>query len=106
MGLSCSDDEYNRRADMALVDQVNTVRVLNDLLRFDRDFPANVKGVCALLQAVRKAGITLNFRGSQVGAAGFPYSRQLLSVPGDVPTGGRFPKNELGYALLQKHDAQ
>jgi hypothetical protein len=74
IGLSCSDDEYNRRADMAFVDQVNTVRVLNDLLRFDRDFPANVKGVCAL-QAAWKAGITLNFRGSQVGAAGFPYYR-------------------------------
>jgi hypothetical protein len=24
---------------------------VDDLLRFDRDFPAHVKGVCALLQA-------------------------------------------------------
>ena len=60
MGLSCSGDEYNRRADMAFVDQINTVRVVDDLLSFDHDFPAHVKGVCALLQAARKAGITLN----------------------------------------------
>jgi hypothetical protein len=45
MGLSCSGDEYNRRADMAFVDQINTVRVVDDLLRFDRDFPAHVKGM-------------------------------------------------------------
>jgi hypothetical protein len=45
---------------MAFVDHVNTVRVVDDLLRFDRDFPAHVKGVCALLQAARKTDITLN----------------------------------------------
>ncbi len=43
MGLSCSDKEYNRRADMAFVDQINTLHVVDDLLRFDRDFPADVK---------------------------------------------------------------
>jgi hypothetical protein len=53
MGLSCSGDEYNRRADMAFVDQINTVRVVDDLLHFDRDFLAHVKGVCALLEAAR-----------------------------------------------------
>ena len=35
MGLSCSGNEYNRRADMAFVDQINTVRVVDDLLSFD-----------------------------------------------------------------------
>ena len=41
------------------------MRVVDDLLRFDRDFPAHVKGVCALLQAARKAGITLNLEKSE-----------------------------------------
>jgi hypothetical protein len=60
MGLSCSGDEFNRRVDMAFVDRVNTVRVVDDLLRFDQDFPAHVKGLCDLLQAARMAGITLS----------------------------------------------
>lgn len=55
MGLSCSGEEYNHRTDMAFAGQVNTVRVVDDLLRFDRDFPAHVKGVCAFLHAARKA---------------------------------------------------
>lgn len=49
MGLICTGDEYNRRPDMTFVDQVNTVRVVDDLLRFDRYFPVHVKGVCCLL---------------------------------------------------------
>jgi hypothetical protein len=44
MGLSCSGDEYNRRADIAFAAVSNTVRVVDDLLRFDRTFPAHVAG--------------------------------------------------------------
>jgi hypothetical protein len=60
MGLSCSGDEYNRRADVAFAGVSNTVRVVDDLLRFDRTFSAHVAGVCAVLQAARVAGITFS----------------------------------------------
>ncbi len=36
------------------------MRVVDDLLRFDRTFPAHVAGVCAVLQAARTAGITFS----------------------------------------------
>ena len=51
MGLSCSGDEYNRRADAVFSTISNTVRVVDDLLRFDRTFPEHVAGVCDVLQA-------------------------------------------------------
>jgi hypothetical protein len=57
MGPSCSGDEFNPRAGMAFVDQVNTVRDVDDLIHFGQDFPANVKGVCDLLQTARTAGM-------------------------------------------------
>ncbi|XP_046438430.1 uncharacterized protein LOC124189960 [Daphnia pulex] len=60
MGLCCSGDEYNRRADVAFAALSYTVRVVDDLLRFDRTFPAHVAGVCAVLQAARTAGITFS----------------------------------------------
>ena len=62
MGLSCSSDEFDRRADTAFghLSKHNTVRVVDDLLRFDRSFPAHVRGVCSVLQAARDAGFTFN----------------------------------------------
>jgi hypothetical protein len=60
MGLSCSSDEFNRRADAAFGHLSNTVRVVDDLLRFDRSFPAHVRGVCSVLQAAQDAGFTFN----------------------------------------------
>jgi hypothetical protein len=36
------------------------VRVVDDILRFNRSFPLHVEGVCAILQAARAAKITLN----------------------------------------------
>lgn len=60
MGLSCSSDEFNRRADNAFLKLTNTVRVVDDLLRFDREFSEHVNGVCTVLQAAREAGITLS----------------------------------------------
>jgi hypothetical protein len=36
MGLYCSGDEYNRREDVAFAALSNTVRVVDDLLRFNR----------------------------------------------------------------------
>ena len=60
MGLSCSGDEYNRRADAVFSAIPNTVRVVDDWLRFDRTFPEHVAGVCDVLQAAQDAGITFS----------------------------------------------
>jgi hypothetical protein len=60
MGLCSSGDEYNWRAGAAFAAMTNTVRVVDDLLRFDRSFPAHVTGVCAILQAAHVAGITFS----------------------------------------------
>ncbi|XP_045027084.1 uncharacterized protein LOC123470614 [Daphnia magna] len=60
MGLSCSGDEYNRRADVAFATVSNTVRVVDDLLCFDRTFLEHVMGVCEVLQAACDAGITFS----------------------------------------------
>jgi hypothetical protein len=82
MGLCCSEDEYNRRADVAFAALSNTVRVVDDLLRFDRNFPAHVTGVCAVLQAARSAGITFSFEK-------FQFAQSRISWVGyDIQYGG------------------
>lgn len=58
MGLSCSCEEYNRRADAAFSSLANMVRVVDEFLHFDRDFSQHVLGVCAVLHAARTAGVT------------------------------------------------
>ena len=60
MGCVVSGDEYNRRADVAFSRIQQIVRVVDDILRFDRTFPNHVKGVCDVLQAAMDAGITLD----------------------------------------------
>ena len=50
MGLGCSGDEYNCRADMAFADQINTVCVVDDLLHFD-DRSQQVAGYLAFSTA-------------------------------------------------------
>ena len=82
MGLSCSGDEYNRRADVAFAAVSNTVRVVDDLLRFDRTFPEHVRGVCEVLQAARDAGITFS-------KEKFRFARDHLSWVGyEIKYGG------------------
>lgn len=56
MGPCSSGDECNRPAEAAFVALANTVRVVDDLLRFDRTFTLHVVGVCAILKAARDAG--------------------------------------------------
>jgi hypothetical protein len=83
---------------MALAEQVNTVRVVDDLLRFDQDFPAQVKGVCALLQAARTAGITLNLEKFQfvepkVAWVGYEIQHGGITVnPSKLQAISRFPR--------------
>ena len=62
MGLSCSSDEYNRRADLAFSGTSNSVRVVDDLLNYSTTFPEHVAHVCATLQAAREADITFSER--------------------------------------------
>ena len=60
----------------------NTVRVVDDLLRFDRTFPEHVRGVCELLQAARDAGITFS-------KEKFRFARDRLSWVGyEIKYGG------------------
>ena len=82
MGLSCSGDEYNRRADAVFSAISNTLRVVDDLLRFDRTFPEHVAGVCDVLQAARDAGITFS-------KEKFRFARDHLSWVGyEIKKGG------------------
>ena len=60
MGLSCPGDKYNRRQDIAFAGIENFVRVVDDLLLFNRTFPAHISGLCSVLQAARDAGITFS----------------------------------------------
>jgi putative transposase len=88
MGLCSSGDEYNRRTDQAFQGVNNTVRVVDDLLRFDSSFPEHVAGVCAVLSAARSAGITFSlkkfhFARSQVQWVGFQIQQGGVSADPD-----------------------
>ena len=60
MGCVASGDEFNRRADAAFSGVQQIVRVVDDILRFDRTFSGHVRGVCDVLRAAMDAGITLD----------------------------------------------
>lgn len=61
MGFCSSCNECNRREEAAFGTLQNTVRVVDDILRYDRSFPSPIEGVvCAILQAMRAEKITLN----------------------------------------------
>ncbi|KAI9551307.1 hypothetical protein GHT06_002507 [Daphnia sinensis] len=98
MGLCSSSDEYNRRADLAFENVSNTVRVVDDLLRFDNSFPEHVAGVCAVLSAARKSGITFSlkkfqFARTQVQWVGFQIQPGGVSVdPEKLRAISDFPK--------------
>lgn len=62
MGLCSSSEEYNWRADLAFQGAHNTVRVVDDLLRFDSLFSEYEAGVCAVLSAARSVGMTLSMK--------------------------------------------
>jgi hypothetical protein len=98
MGLCSSSDEYNRRADLAFENVSNTVRVVDDLLRFDNSFPEHVAGVCTVLSAARKSGITFSlkkfqFARTQVQWVGFQIQPGGVSVdPEKLRAISDFPK--------------
>jgi hypothetical protein len=98
MGLCSSSDEYNRRADLAFENVSNTVRVVDDLLRFDKSFPEHVAGVYAVLSAARKSGITFSlkkfqFARTQLQWVGFQIQPGGVSVdPEKIRATSDFPK--------------
>jgi hypothetical protein len=98
MGLCSSSDEYNRRADVAFQGVPHTVRVVDDLLRFDSAFPEHVAGVCAVLSAARKAGITFSrkkfcFAQQQIQWVGYQIQPGGVTVdPGKLRAISDFPR--------------
>jgi hypothetical protein len=85
MGLCSSDNEYNRRADAAFSTLKNTVRVVDDILCFDRSFPSHAEGVFAILQAARAEKIPLNadkfkFAQKKVVLAGYEDQHGCVTV--------------------------
>ena len=97
MGCVASGDEYNRRADAAFSGVQQIVRVVDDILRFDRTFPGHVKGVCAVLQAAMDAGITLDLEKFKFGRrkvewVGYVIQRGGYTVePGKLKAIADFP---------------
>ena len=97
MGLILSGDEFNRRADAAFAGKQNIVRVVDDILRFDRTFPDHVAGVCSVLQAAMDAGITLeldkfSFAQRRIHWAGYVIQRGGYTVdPGKLKAIAEFP---------------
>ena len=97
MGLISSGDEFNRRADAAFAGKQNIVRVVDDILRFDRTFPDHVAGVCSVLQATMDAGITLeldkfSFAQRRIHWAGYVIQRGGYTVdPGKLKAIAEFP---------------
>jgi putative transposase len=88
MGLCSFSDEYNRRADRAFQDVKNSVRVVDDLLRFDSSFLEHVTGVCAVLSVASSAGITFSikkfhFARSQIQWVGFQIQQGGISADPD-----------------------
>jgi hypothetical protein len=80
---------------MAFATLPNTVRVVDDLLCFERTFPAHVAGVCAILMAARKAGIFFS-------KEKFKFARSRLSWVGyDIQHGGISIEKEKLNALSQ-----
>lgn len=55
MGLYSSSDEYNRHADQAFENVSNTVRVVDDLLLFDRSFMGLVEQLAGFSTTVAAA---------------------------------------------------
>ena len=98
MGLCSSGDKYNRRTDAAFAAMTNTIRVVDDLLRFDRSFPAHVAGVCAILQAARVAGITFSkekfrFAKSRISWVGYDIQHGGITIEeGKLRALSQFPR--------------
>jgi len=60
MGFSATGDAFCLRGDMALQGITNCVKVVDDILLFDEDFPTHLRRIHQMLTRCREYGITLN----------------------------------------------
>jgi hypothetical protein len=60
MVYNVSGFKYNRRAEVAFAALSNTVRVVDDFLRFDRTFSAQVRGESAVQHAAQTTRIAFS----------------------------------------------
>ena len=75
MGFSASGDEYCRRGDLALQGIQNCVKVVDDILAYDKDYHSHLCRVNDILLRCRRHGITLN-------AEKFSIAKQTVSFCG------------------------
>ena len=90
MGLSISGDEYNRRGDEALQSVESTVKIVDDVLTYERDYQSHLNNVFTILNRCREYGITLNpekfkfaedeveYCGYQLNSEGFTPNRKKI----------------------------
>lgn len=60
IGLVSSGDEYNRRGDQALGDILQTIKIVEDALVYDKSYKEHLTHVIKVVQRCKDFGITLN----------------------------------------------
>lgn len=98
MGFSATGDAYCLRGDMALQGVEHCVKVVDDILLYDDDFPTHLQRVHQMLSRCRTHGITLNkdkfvVADSRVSFCGYNLSAEGISADEDRVIAIRdFPK--------------
>ena len=96
-GLSAAGDEYGERTD-PIFENLQTIKVVDDILAADRNFRTHVKKVIMILELCRKHRVTLSrdkfcFARRQVDFVGFKVGRQGIAAdPEKVAAIARFPR--------------
>lgn len=89
MGLSVSGDEYNRRGDDALQGCNNTVKVVDDVLVYDREYQQHLNHIWDVLKQCLKYGVTLNPDKFFFAEQSIEYCGYQLSEEGFLPDKGK-----------------
>ncbi|KAG0725211.1 Transposon Tf2-6 polyprotein [Chionoecetes opilio] len=82
MGFSATGDAYCLRGDLALQGVDNCVKVVDDILLFDDDFPTHLQRIHQMPTRCRKYGITLNKDKFVVAAPSVSFCGYNLSAEG------------------------
>ena len=82
MGLVSSGDEYNRRGDQALGDIPQTVKIVDDILIYDRSYREHLERVIAVIKRCDSWGITLNPKKFRFARARVEYCGYVISSSG------------------------
>ena len=85
MGLISTGDEHNRRSDDAFAGMKNVVKVVEDVLIFEKDFATHVKKVKSAVKWCSKRGTTIHpkkfiFAKSSVSYCGYTGSRHGYTI--------------------------